>query len=71
MPVARGNPRRPHALAPEHHRIVEIDQLRVVVEYEIGQRQRQPAVSQERREEPLASDRASCSTMVESGEADR
>ena len=56
VPAARGDHRRPQPLVAEHHRIVEIHELGAVIQLEAGQRQRQPAAAQQRRQEPLAAE---------------
>ena len=56
VPARRGDHRRPQPLAVEHRRIVEIHERGTVIQLEVGQRQRQPAAAQQRRQEPLAAE---------------
>jgi hypothetical protein len=53
-PVARGHPRRAQPLPAKHDGIVEIHELRIIIQFEIREGERQPASAQQRRQEPLA-----------------
>ena len=72
VPLAGRDPRRAQPLAPQHRRLVEVDELGVVGKLELGERERQaaparggPAISRWPRK------RASCSTTHESGCSER